>query len=304
MNEEEIKKLINSELDKRPVADHNHTGLGISKVKDVEVEFIDVTEGNANEINHGYLPKLSDDTGDYLRGDGTWQDLVTVIEANLVTPDPFILFKDFPSTSGFTEFEGTANDEVNFSNSIVSVITFGDGTGAALEYGNVHTSLTYQKITKVVGLGTFSWNTNHTANANEFAAFFGIGRPYSTGGLAFTWTNNHIGIKITKSGGAAGVVYITNANGTTQTQTDVTTTWALDTNGDPILSDTFNFRFEITTTSIAFYANEILLGTHTTNIPTGSPAVLWQIATDWISGAWAANQASIAMNYFIMHHTF
>lgn len=36
------------------------------------ITFTDITTGNATTLAHGYLPKLSGSTSNYLRGDGTW----------------------------------------------------------------------------------------------------------------------------------------------------------------------------------------------------------------------------------------
>ncbi|MBK9272807.1 MAG: hypothetical protein IPM48_14575 [Saprospiraceae bacterium] len=92
-NEEKIlfleKKLSDLE---RLFNDHPHDGIGTKKIKysnindipdtvvnDSDVVFTDITTGNASATKHGYLPKLSDDTSEFLRGDGTWSSI------NLVT---------------------------------------------------------------------------------------------------------------------------------------------------------------------------------------------------------------------------
>ena len=96
-----------------------------------------------------------------------------------------------------------------------------------------------------------------------------------------TETNKHIGFYIENDPTSSGAIYITctNADGTTQTTTEVNTT------PNP---STMSLRIRNVANQIQFYVNNSLIATHTTNMPSGTyyniqMVIAWNAGTD--SGA-------------------
>ena len=100
--------------------------------------------------------------------------------------------------------------------------------------------------------------------------FLGIGSAISSNASAdINQTANHIGFLIENTDGLFQV-YATNANGTTQTKTQIKTDENALSNTDYYRS----YRFINDGSNIYFYIDGTLLATHTTNIPTaGYPTV-------------------------------
>jgi hypothetical protein len=77
----EVTKKVMELLDKReqdnqisisPIAYHTHNGTDSSQVGGEDLTLTNSAINNATETKHGFLPKLSGNSGDVLHGDGTW----------------------------------------------------------------------------------------------------------------------------------------------------------------------------------------------------------------------------------------
>jgi len=93
----------------------------------------------------------------------------------------------------------------------------------------------------------------------DYQACMGIGNPtIAAGGITFTI--RHVGIKAVRAAGGAQDESATNANGTTETATNIGT----DANLSHLIS------IISTSAEILFYRDNSLVATHTTNLPTGT----------------------------------
>jgi len=101
-----------------------------------------------------------------------------------------------------------------------------------------------------------------TVEGSDFDMFFGHGE-VSISASAITWTGRHYGFKITEASSGGETLYGTNADASSQTETDLSTAVAA--------SVTYMFGARKNgTTDIKFYFGPTLKATHTTNIPAGS----------------------------------
>lgn len=141
-------------------------------------------------------------------------------------------------------------------------------------------------IRKVLNGGdTLDWDNNPeystvfqvSANtAGSAVIAFLIGNNGSEPTSAGVLTNKHVGFIIGISGGTQ-TVYASNANGTTQTKTNVTASYTD--------SNRTSFAFTVTSgVNIKFYIDGVLVATHTTNMPTGALAQTSDIWNDLDAG--------------------
>jgi hypothetical protein len=116
----------------------------------------------------------------------------------------------------------------------------------------------------------FAKNPSFTAIAYVSAvpttgdSFLGIGyQDIAAGG--HTYTRDHMGFKIIYSGSTA-TLYATNADGTTETATDITS-------GITVTNNNTYYCVQDGSTNIKYYVNGTLVATHTTNLPDSAPLV-------------------------------
>lgn len=116
----------------------------------------------------------------------------------------------------------------------------------------------------------FYCNCETSATTNQ-DAFWGLfDRSTAVPAVDATDTTRHIGFYVQD-----GTIYASNANGTTQTKTDVSS-------GITLTNDNYyRFVYDVGV-NIKFYINDVLVATHTTNMPTANtnddPAILFWIA--------------------------
>lgn len=94
--------------------------------------------------------------------------------------------------------------------------------------------------------------------------YFGTGY-VDVDGTGHTMTRVHHGFKIVYSG-SVGTLYATNANGTTETATDVTA-------GVTLTNNNVYYSVQNGTTDVKYYINGTLVATHTTNLPATAPLI-------------------------------
>lgn len=116
----------------------------------------------------------------------------------------------------------------------------------------------------------FYCNCETSATTNQ-DAFWGLfDRSTAVPAVDATDTTRHIGFYVQD-----GTIYASNADGTTQTKTDVSS-------GITLTNDNYyRFVYDVGV-NIKFYINDVLVATHTTNMPTANtnddPAILFWIA--------------------------
>lgn len=175
-----------------------------------------------------------------------------------------------PKTILSTDYTATARYAKTTSG---GVITFGGGSGVELESSAAANSYQTIKWSPISGLnyrvaGTvFGFNVNISLiGATGGQYYFGAG-DINDSGTNFTFTDNHYGFKIIASGGT-NTLSATNANGTTETATSLSTAIAS--------SDVLELIVEIVSTSSVNYywrRNNGALSSatnHTTNLPAGT----------------------------------
>lgn len=78
--------------------------VGSGTVTDANVIFSDITTGNATTSQHGFLPKLSGNVYDSLRGDGTWQ--YGIARGTIATSTPQVFSQAWHGAGTGTVFKG------------------------------------------------------------------------------------------------------------------------------------------------------------------------------------------------------
>lgn len=118
--------------------------------------------------------------------------------------------------------------------------------------------------------------------------FFGTGENVSIPGANGTSVQKHYGFFVED-----GTIWVSNADGTTQTRTDVS--------AGITLTDANTFQVEVTSaTNIKFYINGVLVATHTTNLPgTNSTGYNFQIGIATAANAAKNMTLYRQMNYLI-----
>lgn len=178
---------------------------------------------------------------------------VDVIKQTLGVDDMLEILLDSNDRTFFTESGGTIN-ELNIVTNIQSGAV--SGNSAVIYSNNV-----------LAGFPLFSnnWDKNSffSAHINLGSAtlqdvFFGLGSGVTVSGANATNTTRHAGFWVEDA-----TIYASNADGTTQTRTDVS--------AGITVTENNTYQIEITGgSSIKFYINGTLVATHTTNLPTGS----------------------------------
>jgi hypothetical protein len=80
------------------------------------ITFTDITTNNATTSKHGYLPKLSGSTSEFLRGDGTWVPVVTVTDHGALsglTDDDHTQY--YNQTRGDARYSLTGHTHLNYA---------------------------------------------------------------------------------------------------------------------------------------------------------------------------------------------
>jgi hypothetical protein len=198
-------------------AQHNHqNAAGGGTLAEAALALTDITTNNASSSKHGFLPKLSGNTNDVLKGDGTFGSLVSDI------PKMY-----FPSV-----FESATNYGTAASGTGATTVV--SGQGGKIDTGSTATSFAqiYHQPTGGAGNSNnlfarpsrFSVRVNLNVAGTTFDTFFGVGTVNGdVSGTGNVYTLSQYGFKIV---GASSVytLFGTNGNGTTETATSALTT--------------------------------------------------------------------------------
>jgi len=179
-------------------------------VKDSDLSLSDITTNDVSTSKHGFVPKAPNDTTKFLRGDGSWQ-----VPSSTVIPR-CRMGTCFETTGRFTSL--TSGGTNTFDTSGLSA----DTTSTTTRCAGV------QALSNGTNMSVFSGSPSFSAsfmcgNIGTTGSYFvGMGN-VTVGGTGHTFTNNHIGFKVTVSGSTA-TLFATQADGTTENASSALTT--------------------------------------------------------------------------------
>lgn len=182
------------------------------------------------------------------------QGITITHSANAIT-----LAVGYPVLTVASYFESTSR----FSNTVIGTgsQTFGV-EGLTMSTGGTATS-SNDTVFSWIGAfatGVFSTKGRISTTPTAGSSFFGMGQ-LTVAGTGITYTREHYGFKIIYSG-SVGTLYATNADGTTETATNITT---------GTITDTRTYvAFNTNNVNIKYYLDLTLKATHTTNLPVGA----------------------------------
>jgi hypothetical protein len=223
--------------------------------------------------------------GKFLKADGTWASPSGGSVPQILVGSSFSGGETLGSTTRWENMgsAGSWNSGTNTGGSYIR-------TGA--------TSGSYKQACFSIGSNQFARNSYFTTvfwresgySGSTGEAYFGTGTvTCSASGHAFT--EKHYGFKVVRSS-SVDTLYATNANGTTETMTDITS--------GTTTTDIYNeyCAQKNGTTNVKFYVNGVLKATHTSNLPSSGDgrALQCSVTTNNTSSDMAFNWRTIFYN--------
>lgn len=234
-------------------------------VKDSDLSTSDITTNDVTTSKHGFVPKAPNNTTTFLRGDATWAAAASTPPSRPNFTWPL----DAIGTDGNkydTIFDGSGDMIVTEGGFICRTLTT---DGSASECTGVWSGGPGGIAQSVFGLSPeitsilrMSSNTT-TANVSWFLLGVG-GGPDNAAALV----GKHAGFILDTT-----VLYASNASGTTQTTTDISSGVTMN------VHNTFR-ALGNGSTNFTYYVNATLKATHTTNLPTGIPERPWTVGVN------------------------
>jgi hypothetical protein len=206
----------------------------------------------------------TDTDSNYVSTSGIWTEIFTG-SSKIFTPAVSTWFEDIDSR-WFTTLggDGTAQSTSNG----LSLVT----SATATSFSKLHT---FGANANAVNAGNtrFFISIFSKTQGSDYNSYWGTGA-VTVSGSSITYTPGHCGFKSIRTSSGTVVTSATNANGTTETATDIGVT---DERGEYFMDRT-------SSTSLKYYRKEfagtsyVLEATHTTNIPTAADSGLFTVA--------------------------